>query len=289
MHGKEGMHMKSGLVLEGGAMRGLFSTGVIDVMMEQGVTFDGLAGVSAGAAFGCNYKSGQAGRAVRYNTRFCKDRRYCSMRSLLLTGNIFGAEFCYHTIPNELDPFDKDAFDASPMAFYVVCTDALTGKAVYHRCDKAGDDCYEWIRASASMPLVSRPVVIGDSILLDGGIADSIPLGFMLREGYARNVVVLTQPRDFVKQPASLMGLMELRLRNYPKLLEAVKHRHEDYNRSRELVFSQEKQGSAFVICPDEPLPIGRIEHDADTMRRVYQIGRETAERCMEELKRFLQ
>lgn len=280
--------MKTGLVLEGGAMRGLFSAGVTDVMMEHGVRYDALVGVSAGAAFGCNYKSGQSGRVIRYNTRFCRDRRYCSVRSLLLTGDLFGAEYCYHTVPNELDVFDRAAFNQSPMAFYVVCTDANTGEPVYQRCDTADDDCFEWIRASASMPLVSKPVVIGGRVLLDGGIADSIPLEFMLKNGFEKNVVVLTQPRDYVKQPAGMMGLMKLTLRKYPRFIEAAARRHENYNQSRRLVFEQERQGKAFVICPDEPLPIGRIEHNPDNMRRVYQLGRALAERRIEELKEFM-
>ena len=280
--------MKTGLVLEGGAMRGLFSAGVTDVMMENKISFDRLVGVSAGAAFGCNYKSGQNGRAVRYNTRFAKDKRYCSMQSLVRTGDLFGARFCYHTVPNKLDVFDRKAFDNSPMEFYVVCTDCSTGLPVYHRCDKAGDTCFEWIRASASMPLVSKPVELDGKPLLDGGISDSIPLRFMLREGFERNVGVLTQPRDFEKQPASLMPLMKLSLRKYPNLLAAMKNRHNNYNLSRRLVFAEEKAGRAFVICPDEPLPIGRIEHDADKMLNAYNLGRAMGERRLAELKEFL-
>ena len=141
--------MKTGLVLEGGAMRGMFTAGVTDVMMEHGVKFDGMIGVSAGAAFGCNYKSNQIGRAIRYNLRFCRDKRYCSMRSLIKTGDMYGAKFCYHEIPDKLDLFDKEAFNSSDMEFYVVCTDIYTGRAVYKKCEKADNDCYEYIRASS--------------------------------------------------------------------------------------------------------------------------------------------
>ena len=148
--------MKTGLVLEGGALRGLFSAGVIDVMMENGVKFDGLVGVSAGAAFGCNYKSRQAGRAIRYNTRFANDWRYCSWRSWLTTGDLFGGEFCYHVMPEELDIFDTAAFDSNPMEYYAVCTDVETGEPVYQKLMKCAYDTYEYIRASASMPLVSK-------------------------------------------------------------------------------------------------------------------------------------
>ena len=280
--------MKTGLILEGGAMRGLFSAGVIDVMMEHGLTFDVLIGVSAGAAFGCTYKSGQIGRVIRNNTRVARDKRYCSAKSLMTTGNLFNATFCYHTVPNRLDVFDREAFNASPMVFYVVCTDSKTGLPVYHRCDTADDECFEWIRASASMPLVSKPVVLEGKPLLDGGIADSIPLRFMLKNGCKRNVVVLTQPRDYVKSKPSLLPVMKLSLRRYPNLITAMERRHEDYNRSRKLVFSEEKAGGAFVICPREPLPIGRVEHDPDKMRTVYQLGREAAEEKIDDLRRFV-
>ena len=152
--------MKKGLILEGGGMRGLFSAGVIDVFMENGIEFDAAIGVSAGAAFGSNYKSRQPGRVIRYNKRFAKDPRFCSLRSLIKTGDLFGAEFCYHTIPDTIDIFDTDAYLENPMDFYVVVTDVETGKAVYVNSDVAGDDALEFFRASASMPIVSRPVEI---------------------------------------------------------------------------------------------------------------------------------
>ena len=278
----------AGLLLEGGAMRGLFSAGIIDVFMENGISFDTIVGVSAGAAFGCNYKSGQAGRALRYNLRFCKDPRYCSVRSLIKTGDIYGAEFCYHTIPDELDVFDREAFNASPIKFYAVCTDVETGEAVYHLCDKADDECMEWIRASASMPLVSKPVKIGDRLYLDGGMADSIPMEFIINQGCKKNVVILTQPREYTKQKASKMPLFRFSLRKYPNMIKSIENRHINYNQSRELVFSEEKEGRAFVICPDEPLPIKRIEHDPEVLRQVYELGRKTALRQLDDVKSFL-
>lgn len=270
-------------------MRGIFTAGVMDVLLQQHIAFDGCIGVSAGAAFGCNYKSQQPFRVLRYNLRFCGDKRYCSMRSLLKTGDLFGASFCYDEIPNRLDVFDKKAFNASPMPFYVVCTDAVTGKAVYHRCDTADQECFEWIRASASMPLVSRPVVIGNRTLLDGGIADSIPLRCMLENGYEKNVIVLTQPRDYVKEKASLLPLMRLSLRRYPKLIQAMAQRHNRYNVSRAFAFEQEQAGKALIICPKEKLPIGRVEHDPAVIRKVYRLGREAAEEQLDAIRRFLE
>lgn len=277
-----------GLVLEGGGMRGIFTAGVTDVLMEHGISFECIVGVSAGAAFGCNYKSGQIGRALRYNLNYCKDPRYCSLRSLFRTGNLFGAEFCYRTIPLELDIFDFDAFDRSPMAFYAVCTDTGTGQPVYHLCERADAETFEWIRASASMPLVSRPVQIGGQALLDGGISDSIPLGFSIGLGLEKHVVILTQPRSYEKKQNPFLPLFRIALRKYPQTVRAIANRHTVYNESRALVFEQELSGTAFVICPKEPLPIGRTSHDPDCIQAVYQIGTSAARDCLPALSTFM-
>ena len=278
----------TGLVLEGGAMRGLFTAGVIDVLMENGIEFPAFVGVSAGAAFGCNYKSRQIGRALRYNKRFCRDPRYCSFRSLFKTGDVFGAQFCYHEVPNTLDPFDGKAFNENPMAFYLVASDVETGTPFYKKIDHADDTAYEWIRASASMPIVSRVVELDGKKFLDGGVTDSIPLAFMERQ-YDRNVVVLTRPRDYQKQPASKLWLYRLTLRKYPNMLRAVRERHLMYNEQRAHVFAQEKAGKAFVICPDKPLEVGRMEHDPEQLQKAYDTGRQTALRQLGALKRFME
>ncbi len=280
--------MKYGLVMEGGAMRGMFTAGVTDVFMENGIKFDGAVGVSAGAAFGCNYKSNQPGRVIRYNTRFCRDKRFCSLRTLLRTGDIFGADFCYHEIPEKLDVFDFRTFSKSPMEFYVVCTDAETGKPVYHKCMKADYNELEWIRASASMPVVSKVVEIGGKKLLDGGISDSIPLKFMEKSDYVKNVVILTQPRDFVKPPSSMARRMKPLLRKYPNLISAMNNRHKMYNAELKYIRHSEKEGRAFVIAPPEKLPVGHIEHNPDVLREVYRIGRNTANKYLDEVKEFL-
>ena len=208
--------MKKGLILEGGAMRGMFSCGVMDVLMENGIHFDGAVGVSAGAAFGVNYKSGQIGRAIRYNTRFCADKRYGGMHSLLTTGNIYNTDFCYREVPMEHDLFDFDAFERNPMEFYVVCTDVETGKAVYHKYTGRQDHGFDWVRASASMPLVSRMVQIDGHRYLDGALADSIPVRFFEKQGYEKNIVVLTRPKNYVMAPFSMLMAAKLRYRKYP-------------------------------------------------------------------------
>ena len=181
------MNQKTGLVLEGGAMRGLFSAGVLDVMMENGIEFDAAMGVSAGAVFGCNFKSGQIGRSIRYNMRFCDDPRYCSLESLRKTGDLYGVQFCYDEIPNKLDPFDKEAYRSNPMPFYAVCTNVETGKAIHKRLDNGDAKDMEYFRASASMPVVSRIVEVDGYKLLDGGITDSIPLASMERRHHRQH------------------------------------------------------------------------------------------------------
>lgn len=281
--------MKKGLVLEGGAMRGLFTAGIIDVLMEEGVEFDGVIGVSAGACFGCNYKSGQIGRTLRYNLKYCKDPRMAGFRSLLFTGDIYGAEFCYRDIPKKLDVFDNEAFINSPMEFHVVATDINTGKPVYHKCVDGYDNDLDWIRASASMPLVSRIVNVDGMELLDGGISDSIPLKYYQSIGYEKNLVILTRPEGYVKGPNKLMPLMQIRMRKYPNFVKTMANRHNDYNEAIRFIREEEKKGTTFVLCPDEELPINRVEHDPARIQNVYEIGRQTALKNLDKIKAFLE
>ena len=279
--------MKSGLVLEGGAFRGLFTSGVIDVMMEHDVWPQGIIGVSAGAAFGCNYKSRQRQRAIRYNKDYAKDSRYSGVRSLLTTGDYFNAQFAYHTMPRELDIFDNEAFERNPMEFYAVCTDVETGQPVYKLLDRATDATYDWIRASASMPLMSRIVELEGHKLLDGGVADSIPLAYFESLGYQRNVVVLTQPLGYQKAHNKLMPLLRLSLRKYPRMIQALDERHLMYNHQLAYVAQAEAEGRCLVIRPDGPIPIGHVSHDPAKMQRVYDMGRAEGERRIADIIRF--
>lgn len=280
--------MKKGLILEGGAMRGMFTCGVMDVMMENGIEFDGAVGVSAGAAFGCNYKSKQIGRAIRYNMRFCADKRYCGIHSLITSGNIYNAEFCYHEVPAKYDPFDFEACQANPMDFYVVCTDVETGEAVYHKYEGQEDEGFEWIRASASMPLVSQMVPIDGHKYLDGALADSIPVRFFEREGYDRNVVILTRPKNYTMKQNEMMPLMGLKYRKYPKLVAAIENRHRVYNETLAYISRMERAGKLLVIRPESPLPVSRVEKDPDKLKQAYEIGRQTASERLEEIKKYL-
>lgn len=277
--------MKTGLVLEGGAMRGLFTAGVLDVLMERGVKFDGAIGVSAGACFGCNYKSGQIGRVIRYNKRFARDPRYCSWTSWLKTGDLFNADFCYRELPRELDAFDTAAYEANPMEFHIVATDCATGKPVYRRLDRADETAFKWIRASASMPLVSRPVEIEGGRFLDGGLSDGIPLKFFESIGYERNLVVTTRPHGYRKRAKKHLWMIKPLLNGQPAIYEALKTRHGWYNAALEYIDRRVAEGAAILIAPEAPLPIARICHDPEAMQRTYEEGRRVAEAKLREME----
>ena len=278
-----------GLVLEGGAMRGMYTMGILDVLMENGIAADGAVGVSAGAVFGCTYKSNQAGRALRYNMNYCRDPRYCSLRSLIKTGDLFGADFCYRELPETLDLFDNEAYEANPMPFYVVCTDVDTGKPIYHECVTARGDDLLWMRASASLPLASRTVEIGEQRLLDGGIADPIPLEFSESCGFDRNIVILTRPFGYVKKKNGAMPLIAHRYKKHPEFVRAMAERHLVYNRELAEIRKAEKEGRALVFRPENDLPIGRTSHDPEALKRVYDIGRAQGLKRLKEVRDFIE
>ncbi|MGP1423664.1 MAG: patatin-like phospholipase family protein [Prevotella fusca] len=277
--------MKKGLVLEGGAMRGLFSAGVMDVLMENNIWPDGVIGVSAGAAFGCNMKSKQPGRVLRYNQELAHDWRYASLRSLLTTGDYFGGEYAYHYMPRHIDYFDVDTFRENPMEFWAVCTNVGTGKAEYKRLTEVDDTCLEYIRASASMPIAARIVTVEGKKLLDGGIADSIPLRFFREQGYERNLVVLTQPEGYVKKQNSFMRLMRMWLHRHPRIVRALENRHIMYNEELAYIREEEKKPNTLVLRPKGKLTIGHISHDPAEMQATYEQGREVALEKLEEIK----
>lgn len=282
------MKMKTGLVLEGGALRGLFTAGVLDVMMENDLMVDAIVGVSAGAVFGCNFKSRQIGRTIRYNKKYCREWRYGSFRSLLLTGDYYGADFCYRRIPEELDRFDAETFRKTPMTFDVVATDIETGEAVYHRCETAMGEDLKWMRASASMPLASTPVEIEGRKYLDGGVADSIPLHYMEESGYPHSIVILTQPKGFVKTPNKLLPLLRKTMKKYPRLIHALEVRHEKYNAMTVEIEEKEKRGQILAIRPESALNIGAASHDENELERVYQLGRAMGEKRLKEIRDFI-
>lgn len=274
--------------MEGGAMRGMYTCGVTDVFLEHGIEFDGACGVSAGAVFGINFKSKQIGRGIRTNKEYCNDPRYVSVNSLIKTGDIYDVEFCYHTIPEELDPFDYDTFEKNPMKFYSVATDVDTGKPVYKQIKTCKGDDILYLKASASLPALSKYVEIDGMRLSDGGTADSIPLRFMESKGYNKNVIILTQPKGFIKKPDKLMDVIKVAIRKDKALINALENRHIMYNEEIVDLETKEAEGKVFVIRPSVPLEIGRVEKDPDELERVYQIGRKDGEAAIEDLKKFL-
>lgn len=277
---------KTGLVLEGGAMRGMYTAGVLDVFMENGIEFDGVIGVSAGAICGCSFVSGQVGRTIRYNKSYCTDKRFMSFYSLLTTGDLVGDKFCYHTIPEELDPYDNEAFLRSKTKFYSVCTNLETGEPEYILMKDMVKDI-DYLRASASMPYVSRTVEKDGMKLLDGGCSDSIPVRAFMNMGYEKNVVVLTRPADYRKKPEK-KGLARIFYRKYPKFVKRLATRPEEYNKTVEDIMQLEQEGKLFVIRPKRPLEIGRMSHDVKEIIRTYERGRSDAFDCLEEMKAWL-
>ena len=269
-------------------MRGMFTAGVLDVLMEHGIVLDGAIGVSAGAVFGCNYKSHQIGRVIRYNTQYCNDKRYASFGNLLRTATLYSEQFCYHTVPEKLDPFDAKTFRKIPWTFFGVhrCAHRRPHLPQVPHRRRRGHPVDAGV---VSMPLAAKIVKIGHYQLLDGGVADSIPVRFFESIGYKRNLIVLTQPKDFVKKKNKMLPAIRARYLRYPAFVEAVADRHERYNETLEHVAMLEQTGQAFVIRPPIPLEIGSMERDPAQLRRVYDTGRAVAEIQVDKIAAFVE
>lgn len=279
--------MKTGLVLEGGAMRGIYTAGVLDVFMERKITFDGVIGVSAGAIHGCSYVSGQKGRSIRYYKKYSRNKHFMSFYNLIRTGDIVGRKFCYHDIPERLDPYDYEAFLKSNMDFYVTCSNVKTGRPEYIKIKNMLSQV-DLVRASASMPFVSRIVSYDGKLLLDGGCTDSIPVKAFQKMGYNRCVVVLTRDRKYRKKPENTKLLKAMYAR-YPEFSRAVRERHITYNKTLEEIVKMERNNEIFVIRPSVELTIGRMEHDPEKIQAVYDIGRKDAEKKVAAMKQWLE
>ncbi len=281
------MSEMKGLVLEGGGFRGMYTCGVIDVFMENGICFDEVVGVSAGAAFGCNIKSKQIGRALRYNKRFCRDSRYSGLKSFIKTGDLYNKEFAYGIVPTILDPFDTKTFRENPLKFTVVCTDIHTGNPVYHEIQNGDATDIEWIRASASIPIVSKPVKLDGYELLDGGVSDSIPVNWMLGRS-DKTVIVLTRDKSYHKEPMKYIHLLKKAFKEYPNLQKALENRYIVYNKTLDEIEQLEREGKVFVIRPSKPIACAMIEKDPDHLQEIYDIGRRDALHYLEDLKKYL-
>ncbi|MEG0077259.1 patatin-like phospholipase family protein [Anaerorhabdus sp.] len=278
---------KVGLILEGGGMRGIFTTGVLDCFLDHGIEFPEVIGVSAGACHACSFVSKQRGRAKSISIDYIDDKRYCSIYSLVTTGDMFGTKFVYDEIPNILNPFDHDTYNKSNTKVYAVVTNLVTGEPEYHHLDDMEYKINN-LRASASLPFVSRVVKIEDKDYLDGGLTDSIPVKKIEEDGYLRNVIVLTQPRGYRKTENKMAPLAKIMYAKYPKLSNVMKNRHIRYNETVEYIEQQEDKGNIFVIQPPEKLIIGRIEKDKEKLQVVYDAGYQCAQNKIEELKKFM-
>lgn len=279
--------MKTGLVLEGGAMRGMYTAGILDVMMENNIAVDMVVGVSAGAAFGVNFLSRQIGRVIRYNKQFNGAKGYMGLLPLLREGNVVSAEFAYGRVPRELDPFDDETYKASSIPFYAVVANIKTGEAEYKQIHSVFEQM-DTLRASGSMPFVSKPVEIGDETYLDGAIADSIPFEWALSAGFEKLIVVLTRDESYTKKPMPSI-LIRIYKKKYPKIAQKLSTQHLRYHETLDRLKTLEAEGKAFVIRPSIPIEIGRIEKDPDKLQAVYDIGRSDGTKMLSALKRFLQ
>lgn len=281
---------QAGLVLEGGGLKGVYTAGVLDFFLDKGLEFSGIYGVSAGACNMCSYLSKQRGRSRDVNIDYLDSRRYCSAESLLLTGDLFNVDICYHLIPDYLYPFDYDTFDKYTGKAYSVVTDIVTGRPEYLRIRDLRKDM-DKIRASASLPLVARTVKIDGKFYLDGGLSDSIPLRKSVVDGNRKNVVVMTKETGYIKEPAGTVNLAMLKARyfRYPKVYELIKKRHLVYNACVNYIEEQQAKGEVFVIRPKKKSNVGRIEKDKEKLIAFYEAGYQDAKDSYEDLIRYLE
>lgn len=279
---QETQKSKLGLVVEGGGVRAIYAAGVLDVLHDMRLPFSGVIGVSAGAIHGISFVSGQKGRSYRIYTRFCRDSRFFSFRTWLRTGNIVDNDFCYRQIPQELEPFDQKAFEASGMEFWTVSTNLETGKPEYIRMR----DCFAEIDAliaSASLPYVSKPVHYRGKLLLDGGCSDRVPLRAFQSMGFDRNVVVLTHPEDHRVKDRDA-ALVRLFYRKYPAFCRTFENSPQGYEKTQAYLKAEERKGTVFIIRPKAPIPVSRLSHDPQAIIRAYEMGRRDAREVSKKL-----
>ena len=278
----------TGLVIEGGGMRGIFAAGVLEYLLDNDIKVDYVIGVSAGACHGCSYVSGQKGRAFAVCTDYMDDLRYGSVQSLLKTGDYFGKKFMYHTIPEELNPVDNESFKKSGIRFEVGVFNCNTGESEYPEIKDMFEDV-DWIAASASLPLFAKMVDIGGYQYMDGGLSDSIPVKHAQEIGCDKVIVILTRERGYRKAASKSIPLIKAKYKDYPKLIEALKRRHTVYNETLEYIDGEEKKGNVFVIAPVKDLGVGRLEKDRNKLKNAYLEGYYVTESYADKLKEFLE
>lgn len=280
--------MKTGLVLEGGGMRGVYTVGVLDLLMDQDVRFDYVIGVSAGACNGASFVSEQKGRALRVNTVYLDDKRYLSLQNFVKTKSLFGMDFLFGEIPDRLDPYDYQRLQESPVEFVVGVTDVLTGRPAYFTKEALRKNL-DVLRASSSIPVFSPPVAVGSRLYLDGGTSDPIPVEKALADGCDRLVVVLTRQRGFVKKPESMRPVYRWALRRYPEMITALDRRHEVYAQALERVRELEREGKAVVIAPSKAPDVGRFEKSKTKLSALYMQGRQDCQQALNAMGQVLE
>ncbi len=279
---------QAGLVLEGGGFKGVYTSGVLDFFLDKGINFSSCYGVSAGACSLCSFLSGQRGRSYHVTVDYLEDKNYCSLYSLIKTGDLFGADMCYHKIPEELYPYDYEAYEKYQGTFYSVVTNIESGQPEYIPVKDMKNEI-DVVRASASLPLVSRNVSFQGKLYLDGGISDAIPLRQSIKDGNHKNVVIMTKEVGYRRKPSSMISLIKLRYRKYPKVYELMKNRHIAYNETLDFIEEQVKKGSTFLIQPRKASEVGRIEKDRVKLKALYEEGYQEAKECYEDLMKFLE
>lgn len=282
--------MKTGLVLEGGALRTIFSAGVCDGLLTGGVMTDYVIGVSAGAAYGVSYISGQPGRNLEVATRFAPDRRYMGVGNLLDRRNrsYFGLDFTFRCIPEELVPFDYEAFAAYSGQMEAVVTNVVTGQAEYLEVPRDAKGSSLLLQASCALPLMFPIISIDGNGYLDGGVSDGIPFQRALEQGCDRLIVVLTKPRDYVRKPDGMLKLILHKYREYPEFCETMRRRAECYNESKCRLLDLEREGTVFVFAPETTRGVSRTERDVEKLRLLWSDGYRQAAERMEELRAFI-
>ena len=281
--------MKTGLVLEGGALRTIFSSGVCDALLDKGLPLpDYTVGVSAGIAYGVSYLSRQSRRNLKLVTTYANDRRYMGWRNMADRRNrsYFGLKFAYETIPNQLLPFDYETFAAYPGTVEAVVTNLNTGKAEYLPVPRR-DARNLLLQATCAIPMMFPIIELDGQPYLDGGCADAIPWRRAFEAGCDRVVVILTQPRDYCKEGDRTIRMIERHFRKYPDFVETMRTRSERYNASREELFDLEAQGKVLVIAPEDTLGCSRTEKDLEILRALWQSGYFAGTRRAEEIQSF--
>lgn len=279
---------QAGLVLEGGGMKGAYTAGVLDFFLDKGIEFSRVYGVSAGAIHMCSYLSKQRGRSIDIWLKYGADKRYCSVESLIFTGDLFNVNMCYNLIPEKLNPFDNEAYLRYKGKAYAVVTNIETGTPEYLRV-RDGKADIDMIRASASLPLVSRNVKINGKFYLDGGISDAVPIQKSILDGNTKNIVILTKEEGYVRKPSTQLGLIKMRYRKYPQVYRLMKNRHTEYNNMMDYLYRQQDNGQAFVIRPKKASDVGRLEKDPEKLRALYQEGYDDAAACYENMIQYLE